>query len=213
MIGIGPRNIHASRLAPWNRESDEMSQASSKMVSYEDYVAGWLDSSIHDFLELFAAAPKSMDYALMTCLDSNPDLASLLDASPEFRSLMANARPLGRGLLLPTKELLEAESSDRVFFGFDEVWFFPSEKIEPKPEAVGLVGPARVDQRTLNRLGAWMTGSSCSLGIGDGEGLNFIVKARGLVRYLLGHSNDQAAPALRNDYLFEEENTARGPAR
>src|SRR5262249_37149147 len=141
---------------------------------------------------------------LITCLDSNSDLASLFGENPEFQSLFAQARPLGRGLFLPTKRLLEVESCERVFFGFDEVWFFPGERIEPKPESDGLLGPARIDQMTLNKLGAWMTAHSCSLALGDGEGLNFIVKAMGLVRPLLGHSNSQPVPTLRNELVFEE---------
>ena len=190
-----------------------MSRTGTKIVSYGKYVAGWLNSSIHDFLESFPQSHPSMEYALVTCLDSNSDLASLLEESTEFKSLMADACPLGRGVLLPTKKLLEAEASDRVFFGFDEVWFFPSGSIEPKPESVGLVGPARIDQRTMNKLGLWMTGNSCSLAFGDGEGLNLIVKASGLVRPLLGHSNDQPVPMLRNDYVFEEESTGERPAQ
>jgi hypothetical protein len=189
-----------------------MSRTSSKIVSDGKYVAGWLNSSIHDYLESFPQPYPSMEYALVTCLDSNSDVASILKESTDFKSLMADAPSLGRGLLLPTKKLLEAEASDRVFFGFDEVWFFPSEIIEPKPESVGLVGPARIDQRTMNKLGVWMDANSCSLAFGDGEGLNLIVKASGLVRYLLGHSNDQPVPMLRDVYVFEEESTGEKPA-
>jgi hypothetical protein len=36
-----------------------------------------------------------------------------------------------------------------------------------------------------------MSAHSCSLALGDGNGLNFVAKARGLVKYLLGHSLDQ----------------------
>ena len=44
---------------------------SLKTVSYKDYVAGRLDSSIHDFLEGFSPNAASTKYALITCLDSN----------------------------------------------------------------------------------------------------------------------------------------------
>jgi hypothetical protein len=36
----------------------------------------------------------------------------------------------------------------------------------------------------------------CSLGLGGGEGLNFVVPASGLARYLLGHSIEQPEPSL-----------------
>ena len=40
-------------------------------VSYKDYVAGWLDSSIHDFLAALSLRTATTRYALITCLDSN----------------------------------------------------------------------------------------------------------------------------------------------
>jgi hypothetical protein len=164
------------------------------MVYYQDYVAGWLDSSIHEVLATLPLSGTSMKYALITCIDSNLDPHSLLTASPELRSLATVARPMTRGLLLPTRLLLKADSSKQLFFGFDEVWFFPGDKVEPKPDSAWLVGPARMNQARLDELGAWMSRNACSLALGDGEGLNFIVKARGLVKHLLGHSLSQPQP-------------------
>ena len=163
-------------------------------VHYEDYVAGWLDSSIHEFLEVFPASSKKMDYALITCLDSNLNPATLLHKSPELKPLAPMAQLLGRGLLVPTKALLEVNSRNQLFFGFDELWFFPSEPIEPKPASAWLVGPSRVEQTKLDKLGKWISSNACSLGLGDGDGLNFVVKARGLVRHLLVHSMGQPPP-------------------
>src|SRR6516164_8266681 len=105
------------------------------MVSYEHYVAGWLDSSIHDFLEAFPPPLGSMKYALITCLDSNLKPGSLLNESPELRSLASEARSLRGGVLLPTKVLLEANARCQLFLGFDEIWFFPDEIHKPKPNS------------------------------------------------------------------------------
>jgi hypothetical protein len=38
-----------------------------KMPHYKEYVAGWLDSSVHDFLEAISLDSKSAAFALMTC--------------------------------------------------------------------------------------------------------------------------------------------------
>lgn len=167
------------------------------MVSYEGYVAGWLNSSVHDFLAaLFPSPAKALRYALITCLDSNPHPASLLDSSPELKSLAAGAKTLGTALLLPTGLLMERGAAHRYFYGFDEIWFFPGEPTQAKPASASLVGPARVDQSRLDALGKWMSHNACSLALGDGEGLNFVVKARGLVRHLLGHSLEQPRPSV-----------------
>src|SRR5438552_1410799 len=99
---------------------------SARIVSYKDYVAGWLDSSIHDFLEEFSPEGANSKFALITCLDSNPNPASLRNKSPELKSLANKLEILGAGLLLSTELLLETDSRTQIFFGFDEVCFFPN---------------------------------------------------------------------------------------
>lgn len=162
------------------------------MIAYKKYVAGWLDSSIGDFLDAFPQTFDSMKYALITCLDSNMDPASLVATSPALQSIDDDTRRLGAGLLLSTRVLMREGLAQEVFFGFDEVWFFPNELTRAKPVGLSLVGPAKVDQEKLEEVGDWMFDNSCSLALGDGCGLNFVVKAQGLVRHLLGHSLDQS---------------------
>ncbi len=168
----------------------------SKMVRYQEYVAGWLDSSIHEFLQVVPGNSKSLAYAFITCLDSNLDPASQLRKSPQLKALNSAIKPYKRGLLVPTSQLQQADANDQIFFGFDEVWFFPRQLMEPKPDSAWLVGPARIDQIKLDALGNWMARSSCSLALGDGEGLNFIVKAQGVVKWLLAHSLTQSQSSL-----------------
>src|SRR5947209_13922722 len=98
-----------------------MRNGNNSMVSYKDYVAGWLDSSVRDFLEHFPHTSRRMDYALITSLDSNLAPSSLLGKSPELKSIAHNAKPLKTGILLPTALMLEANASHQIFFGFDEV--------------------------------------------------------------------------------------------
>lgn len=172
-----------------------MRNGANSMVSYKDYVAGWFDTSISDFLEHFPHASRSMDFVLITSLDSNLTPSSLLGKSPQLASVAHRAKAVKSGILLPTAVLLEANASDQLFFGFDEVWFFPTDKIKPKPESAWLVGPNRIDQTKLDRLGAWIADNGCSLALGDGDGLNVIAKARGLVKYLLAYSMCQPLPA------------------
>jgi hypothetical protein len=171
-----------------------MRDGNDKLVHYKDYVAGWLDSSIHDFLAHFPRASKRMDFALITSLDSNLTPSALLGKSPELKSISHVAKPLKAGILVPTAQMLEADASNQIFFGFDEVWFFSDFKIEAKPDLAWLVGPNRIDQTKLNKLGSWMTNNGCSLALGDGDGLNFIAKARGLVKYLIAYSMSQPQP-------------------
>ena len=162
------------------------------IVSYKDYVAGWIDVTIHDFLENLSPG-TDLKFALVTCLDSNPNAAALLSRSPELKSIARRSQTLGCGFLLPTQLLLESDSNKQIFFGFDEVWFFPSRVIELKPESLSIVGPSRVNQARLRKLGKWMSENGCSLALGSGQGLNFVVRAQGLTKYLLGFSIEQPA--------------------
>ncbi|MCE9552088.1 MAG: hypothetical protein K8T91_01780 [Planctomycetes bacterium] len=167
-----------------------------KIVSYKNYVAGWLDTSIHDFLEVLSPNAASTKYALITCLDSNPNPASLLDKSSELKSIAEIVDVVGKGLLLRTDLLLEADALKPIFFGFDEVWFFPTKTISPKPDSLTLVGPGRITQAKFNKLGRWMSVNSCSMALGGGEGLNFVVRAHGLVKFLLGYSIEQPESSI-----------------
>jgi len=131
------------------------------------YIVGWLDTSIHDFLEILLLS--DVKYALITCLDSDPNPASLLNKSPELKPLVKSAEVLGNGILLPTKLLLE---SNRIFFGFDEVWFFLTKKPKLTPKR-SIVGPGEI--RYIGEVEKWMMKNNCILGLGDGTGMNFIV--------------------------------------
>src|SRR5260370_37596148 len=92
------------------RQRKAEKQKSTRIVSYKDYVAGWLDSSLHDFLEVLSPNAASTKYALITCLVSNPNPASLCEKSPELKSIASKAQILGGGLLLPTDALLATDA-------------------------------------------------------------------------------------------------------
>jgi hypothetical protein len=136
-----------------------MTMSSSNILS--DYVTGWLDSTVHDFLETSFAPSSNTKFALITCLDSNLQPADMLASSPELSALKPDAQTIGSALLVPTSTLLRLP---RVFYGFDEVWFFPSKDVLPKPSDFSLVGPKRIDPVRLQVLEPWMTSQRASLG-------------------------------------------------
>lgn len=161
------------------------------MITHKTYVAGWLNMTIADVLNNFPRTYKRLEYALITCIDSNKKPASIFEISPELNKLKGVAMPLGQGLILKTSHLLSANKRHAIFYGFDEVWFFPNMVRVEKPDTSWIVGPSRVDAQTFKELGTWMTETSCSLAIGGGAGLNFILKANGLVRHIVGLSVEQ----------------------
>jgi hypothetical protein len=158
------------------------------MTRFEEFSAGWINSSIHDFLMGIDRPPESMVFALITMVDSSPDPAALVKISPLLKQLEADVRTLGTGLLVETRRLLEVERQKPVFFGFDELWFFPNDRITPKPAGACMVGPTRLSRNSLQEMEdllEWMAVTQCSLGLGDGTGLNFVARLTGVGRYLV----------------------------
>src|SRR2546428_5468474 len=92
------------------------------MVRYNEYVAGWLDSSIRDFLAAFPRSSENAAYALITCLDSGLDPASLLKKNPNLRMALNGVNMLKKGVIVPLKVLQKANLRDQLFVGFDEIW-------------------------------------------------------------------------------------------
>lgn len=150
-----------------------------------EYTTGWIDSDVHHFLMNIGAPPASMAHALITCLDSNLDLPVLVRKSPELRASGLRGRFVGTSLLVRTKDLLAAERRERLFFGFDEVWFFSRSVLRPKPKKVCLIGPEKLTHPLSRELVTWMHANGCSLGLGDGCGLNFVTKLSGVARYIV----------------------------
>jgi len=168
-----------------------------RTLQTEPYCAGWLDSSVHDFLADVETPPNSMKYALITCLDSCNDVASMLGKSESLCPLLPHVQAIGNGVLVSTKRLLAADRRQRIFFGFDEIWFFPRPAVETKPTQLWLTGPSELSGSLPAELVRWMDRSRCSLGLGDGTGLNFVAKLSGVARCLVSEWNASLAPSGR----------------
>src|SRR5437867_7948863 len=103
-----------------------VTEKKSNAVHHLGYVAGWLDSSIEDFLGALPRHSESAAYALITCLDSNPDPASIMKKSPTLRAALNGVAALKKGLIVPSVLLHKASLRSQLFVGLDEIWFFPS---------------------------------------------------------------------------------------
>ena len=167
------------------------------MSKQADYMAGWIDTTIHDFLLEIEEPTSSMAYALITCLDSSFDVSSLLEQSKSLNRLKGKCQLVGQGILLTTRQLLTEERHNQLFFGFDEVWFIPSSEVEPKPESLVITGPERINSHELEEHSEWMRSSNCSLGLGDGTGMNFCFRVRGVARYIVRAFNEASRHSLK----------------
>jgi hypothetical protein len=179
------------------------------MPKTSQYTVGWIDTSIHDFLAEIDDPSSSMAYALVTCLDSSFQVASLADANRPLQALKNQGRVVGQGVLLTTRRLLALERHERLFFGFDEVWFFSHAEIGPKPKNVVITGPNRILSPLMASLKEWMDVNGCSLGLGDGAGMNFCARLRGVARRLVESFSESEFTASENGRAIASPGTAR----
>lgn len=162
------------------------------MTKQAEYVAGWIDTSIHAFLAGIDDPSSSMSYTLITCLDSCFDMPTLLQKSKHLAPLKDKCELVGNNLLVSTRQLLAAERRQRIFFGFDEIWFFPDGESEAKPNDFILVGSEKRHGGVSDNFARWMHDNRCSLGLGDGIGMTFCLRARGAARYIVRAFNNTA---------------------
>jgi hypothetical protein len=169
------------------------------MTETTSYTVGWIDTTIHDFLSGIEEPSSDMSYALVTCLDSSFDVAAVAARHPELKSLQKQnkLKTVGRGILLKTHYLAALDRRQRLFFGFDEVWFSSRPLSKPKPKQVIITGPNRIEAPQLRRVAEWMQSNAISLGLGDGTGLNFCARLRGVAKLLVTSLNENDLTAAR----------------
>lgn len=158
----------------------------------EQYSSGWINTTIHDFLADGDFLPA---YALVTCLDSSFDMEAVAKTNAMLNELeeRRKVRFVGAGMLVRTRVLLAAERGQRLFFGFDEVWFCSRPPLTAKPKKLVIVGPDKIAPELFGKLAAWMQANHCVLGLGDGVGLNFCAHVSGLARHLIEALSETAA--------------------
>jgi hypothetical protein len=144
-----------------------------------EFTIGWIDTSIGALIKEDARLFSRWSFILITSLDSEVELHASL-AARAMLSRGGEYETLGAGLLLPGWALQDLAATSNFFTGFDELWCFQTRPIEAKPSILSIVAPLNLDQDDPPAsLVSWMTSSRCSLGLGDGIGLNYAASADG----------------------------------
>ncbi len=153
-------------------------------------MTGWADANIHEFLLAMEKPSSSMAYALITCLDSNLGIGALASVAKHFDDVRSKPRVVGKGLSLTTRKLLDAERRERIFFGFDEIWFSAKPITLTKPKGLVITGPERLRSELVDEHCGWLDASGCTLWLGDGTGMNFCLRVRGLAKRIVSALNE-----------------------
>ena len=127
--------------------------------------------------DLVADSPEFMEsfpFALITSLDSSPptSLTNVRRALAEH--VDEEFREVGSGVLLSGQQTVLLARKYLLFTHFDEVWLFREAPMEPKPEGVRIVAPYNLSEEVPTEVANWMRRSGCIIGLGDGDGLNYV---------------------------------------
>jgi hypothetical protein len=116
---------------------------------------------------------ESFSFALVTSLDSSPP-TSLTNVRRALIEYVDEFREVGSGILLSGRQTVLLARKYLLFTHFDEVWLFHEAPIEPKPERASIVAPYDLSEEVPSEVADWMWRSGCVVGLGDGEGLNYV---------------------------------------
>lgn len=140
---------------------------------------GWFvaraEGSVAQILEARTEVLTTLSCALLSCIDSNTQLAEI----PLIQQLVTQAPQdcafLGSGLVCTIECLYDFKRRSELFNGFDEVWFFARRPEHKRPDTGYLVAPYNVVRDELsNAVADWMRDTDCYVGLGDGIGINII---------------------------------------
>ncbi len=136
--------------------------------------------------DLVADSPEFMEsfpFALITSLDSSPP-TSLTNVRRALAEHVDEFREVGSGVLLSGQQTVLLARKYLLFTHFDEVWLFREAPMEPKPEGVRIVAPYNLSEEVPTEVADWMRRSGCIVGLGDGDGLNYVTVDERVARQL-----------------------------
>jgi hypothetical protein len=141
------------------------------------------DSFIADLVEEHPEFVESFPFALVTSLDSSPP-TSLPNVRRALAEHVDEFQEVGSGVLLSGEQLILLARKYLLFTHFDEVWLFREAPMDPKPEGVRIVAPCDLSEEVPPEVADWMWRSGCVVGLGDGDGLNYVTVDERIARQL-----------------------------
>ena len=135
---------------------------------------GWLGNSISNVITSHLAVLTDSRYVLVTCVDSNFKVGTLL-ISTQIVESEAECSILGDSLLIAGANIAAIAERHNLFNGFDEIWLYRECPQTEKPRGISIVSPIDLNvERPSQELLDWFDQTGCILGLGDGIGMNFI---------------------------------------
>ena len=137
------------------------------------------DLTIREWLDANRSTIVELPYVLISSIDSCTDVGAMPWAtarraeSPEWALSVSP-------LVVSGRSVIDLLGDGNLFTGFDELWIPTRLPTRQPPADANLVAPRQLETELPSAVSAWLEGSGCRLGVGDGYGMNYAVLDRDL---------------------------------
>jgi Iap family predicted aminopeptidase len=93
-------------------------------------------------------------------------------------------REVGSGVLLSGQQTVLLAPKYSLFIHFDEAWLYREAPMEPETRWITIVAPYNLSEEVPTEVVNWIYRSGCIVGLGDGDGLNYVTVDERVARQL-----------------------------
>jgi hypothetical protein len=132
------------------------------------------DMSVRKWITKNASKISELPFVLISSIDSQRDLRRIKLLASRFEIEPKWALSI-YPLVISGTSTVDLANEDRLFTGFDEIWIPRRLPISNPPSNAYLVAPREIESFLPLEIENWVESSECRLGVGDGDGLNYVV--------------------------------------
>lgn len=140
-------------------------------------------ASVRGWLEQHQAIIERLPYILISSMDSDrrvSDMPWAVANDQQDPKWALSTFPL----VISGAATVTLLDDPDLFAGFDELWIPSQLPVANPPDEAFLVAPRELDGEVPIGVLRWVQDSGCRLGLGDGEGLNYVADDLGLATTL-----------------------------
>jgi hypothetical protein len=150
-----------------------------------DNDSGWVDRTVAEVIAGHRHVVAKLPFVLIGSVDSTTG-AAVVEMPWAAERCLENPRwALSKDpLVISGAHLIQVLDEYELFTGFDEVWIASRLPIPAPPDGVYLAAPRNLGDRIPPDIARWMGVAGCRLGLGDGDGTNWVATDLRLARAL-----------------------------